>query len=135
MTDLSWQYHYWPNGDAWDAWSVPGLIRRAEGLPVEDVPLDAIKELDVNYWFHAGHAPTVRNVVQHIVHATDEVDPAYPVILGPEGRVMDGMHRIARALLAGATSVKAVRFVTLPPPDLVGCELGATPGSGPPPQD
>jgi hypothetical protein len=38
----------------------------------------------------------------------------FPVILGPDGRVMDGMHRIARVLLDGRDQVSAVRFLTLP---------------------
>lgn len=50
-----------------------------------------------------------------------DVDPAYPVVLGPDGRVMDGMHRIARALLGGGTAVAAVRFVELPAPDYRNC--------------
>lgn len=39
---------------------------------------------------------------------------SFPVILGPDGRVMDGMHRIARAMLEGRTEVSAVRFLALP---------------------
>ena len=124
--DLSQQYRYQPNGDSWDAWKVETLIRHVEGLVAVDVPLTEFKELDVNYWFHAGHEPTVRNVVMHMVHASQEVDPAYPVILGPDNAVMDGMHRIARAMLLGATKIRAVRLDTLPPPALERVELGAT---------
>lgn len=39
------------------------------------------------------------------------------MILGADGRVMDGMHRIARALLEGRTTVPAVRFPVHPEPD------------------
>ena len=39
------------------------------------------------------------------------------MILGSDGRVMDGMHRIARALLEGWTTVRAVRFPADPEPD------------------
>ena len=99
--ELDDQYHYWPNGEAYDAWRVDRLIAAAEGLPVEQVAVEEIAELDTNYWFHAGHDPTVRNVVRHARHALDGVDASHPVILGPDGRVMDGMHRIVRALLVG----------------------------------
>ena len=37
-------------------------------------------------------------------------DLSYPVILGHDGRVLDGMHRIARALLGGVAEIRAVRF-------------------------
>jgi hypothetical protein len=37
------------------------------------------------------------------------------------GRVMDGMHRIARAILDGRASVRVVRFVIDPEPDFRDC--------------
>jgi hypothetical protein len=43
------------------------------------------------------------------------------VILGSDGRVMDGMHRIARAVLEGRTTVRAVRFPMNPEPDFRNC--------------
>jgi hypothetical protein len=125
--DLSRQFHYWPNGDSWDAWSVHRLLEHAAGRPAEAVRIDDLTELDTNYWFHAGHEPTVRNVVRHVLHATRDVDPSYAVLLGPGDRVLDGMHRIVRAMLAGETHVEAVRLPTLPPPDLAHCRLGETP--------
>lgn len=45
---------------------------------------------------------------------TQQVDLAYPIILGADGRVMDGMHRIARALLDGLPTIRAVQFVVQP---------------------
>ena len=43
------------------------------------------------------------------------------MILGSDGRVMDGMHRIARALLEERTTIRAVRFPTDPDPDVRNC--------------
>jgi hypothetical protein len=37
-------------------------------------------------------------VIEH-ARLIREVNLRYPVILGPDGRVMDGMHRVARAIL------------------------------------
>jgi ParB-like chromosome segregation protein Spo0J len=51
----------------------------------------------------------------------EEVDVAYPIILGPDGRVMDGMHRIARAMLEGKSTIPAVRLERLPEPDYCNC--------------
>jgi hypothetical protein len=47
----------------------------------------------------------------------NEVDLSYPVILGTEGQVMDGMHRVARCLLEGRETVAAVQFNEQPEPD------------------
>jgi hypothetical protein len=116
------QYHFWPGDQGFDAWDVARLIRLTADFPVVEVPLESIAEVDTVYWFHAGDTdlPTVRAVVGHI-RMIQAVDPSHPVILGSDGRVMDGMHRIARAMLDGRTTIAAVRFSTDPDPDHRNC--------------
>jgi hypothetical protein len=99
---------------------VERLIGLTDGLPAEDVPLDDIAEIDSAYWFDERDRPTVRNVVDHM-RLVGEVDLSYPIIVGPDGRVMDGTHRIAKVLLDGGTTIAAVRLAVLPPPDYRGC--------------
>ena len=73
------------------------------------------------YWFDNDHQrPTVRAVIDH-VRLIGEVDATYPIILGPDGRVMDGMHRIARAILENRPTIAAVRLAGLPEPDHRNC--------------
>lgn len=121
------QYHFWPGEEGFDAWDVARLIRLAEGLPVVDVALDSIAEVDTVYWFHGtDDQPTVRSIVGH-VRLIRDVDPSYPIILGSDGRVMDGMHRVARALLEGRRTISAVRFSTHPDPDYRNCQPGDLP--------
>lgn len=111
------QYHFRPGRQRLDAWDVHRLIRLSAGLPVRRVPLDSIRELDTAYWALPGAPhPTVRELVVHL-RLVLAADPAYPVILGSDGRLMDGMHRIALALLEGRTEVPAVRFDVDPEPD------------------
>src|SRR4051794_12215885 len=114
------QYSLRPAADGFDAWDVDRLVRLARALPIERVPLDSIAELDEAYWFAAGEEPTVRNVVDH-ARLIGTVDVSFPVILDVDGRVMDGMHRIARALLDGHTTIRAVRFDVQPEPDHRNC--------------
>ena len=115
------QYHFWPGEQGLDAWDVDRLIRLSADLPVEEVPVDSIWELDTPYWSLPGDGPsTVNDVINHMRLVRD-VDPSYPVILGPDQRVMDGMHRIARAVLEGRTTIAAVRFPSLPVPDFRDC--------------
>jgi len=115
------QYHFWPGEHDLDAWDVDRLINLSADLPVSQVPLDAIWEIDRDYWFDGSmEAATVRKVVEH-VQLIQEVDPSYPIILGPDGRVMDGMHRVARALLEGQKEIAAVQFPELPEPDYRDC--------------
>ena len=49
-------------------------------------------------------------------------DLAYPIILDSAGRVMDGMHRVSKALMQGATQIAAVQFEQDPAPDYVDCD-------------
>jgi hypothetical protein len=96
------------------------LIQLSSALVRERVPLSAIRELDEPYW--AGEPDqrlTCREVVDH-ARLMLESDLGFPVILSSDGRVMDGMHRICKALLEGRAEIEAVRFVQDPEPDYIG---------------
>jgi hypothetical protein len=114
------QYHFKPGERGLDAWDVDNLIRAAADLPVTEVALGTITDIDTDHWFSFGPVPTVRRIVDH-VRLIQEVDLSYPIILGSDGRVMDGMHRIARTILEGRSSIEAVRFVVEPEPDFRNC--------------
>jgi hypothetical protein len=119
MKGLRKQYHFRPGPDGLRAWDVHRLIALAEPLPVIQVPLAAIRELDEPYWFDHGYAPTCRAVAEH-ARLIQEVDVGFPIILSADGRVMDGMHRVAKALLLNLDGLPAKRFVEDPAPDHVG---------------
>ena len=113
------QYFFKPNGTAFDAWDVDRLVALSADLPVEEVPLSSITEIDSAYWFGADGSPvSVRVLVQHM-ELVSAADLEYPVILGCEGQLMDGMHRVAKALLQGRSTVRAVRLTQQPEPDYV----------------
>ncbi len=113
------QYHFRKSRTGFDAWDVDRLRALSKDLAPIDVPLDAIAELDEDYWF-AGSAesPTCRKIAAHCA-LIGKADLSHPIILCREGRVMDGMHRVAKALLAGDKTVKAVRFAATPEPDYI----------------
>jgi hypothetical protein len=114
------QYHFWPGECGLDAWDVDRLIERSRTLTPKQVSLEDIDEVDTVYWFLEDEEPTVRNVVEHM-RLTREVDLSHPIILGQDGRVMDGMHRIARAMLEGHATITAVQFSIQPEPDYRDC--------------
>ncbi len=60
--------------------------------------------------------PTCRAVVEHL-QRIEAADLADPIILSPDGYVIDGMHRVAKAFLAGRASIPAVRLGEYPEPD------------------
>ena len=115
------QCHFWPGEHGLDAWDVDRLIELSRDLPVKDVDLASNDEIDSVYWFDDQlERPTVRRVVDH-ARLIEDVDLSYPIILGHDGRVMDGMHRIAKALLQGQETIRAVQFDTDLEPDYRSC--------------
>ena len=98
-------------------WYVARLQQLSASLPKRWVPLDSLTDLDQNLWFNTyGEVPTCRAVAVHAKRIID-ANLEYPVILSPEGEIMDGMHRVAKAWLAGMTEILAVQFTETPPPD------------------
>ena len=115
------QYNFWPGDQGLDAWDVDRLIALSRALPVAEVPIASISEVDSTYWYADEiQLPTVRSVAAHARLIAD-VDLAYPIILAVDGRVMDGMHRVARALMEGRETVRAVRFAEYVEPDYRDC--------------
>jgi len=92
------------------------LIELSKDLEVKAVSLDTIKEIDTPYWTHDDKVLTVREIVNH-AKLIQQTDFNHPIILAAEGRVMDGMHRVARALMKGKDTINAVQFETTPEPD------------------
>ena len=116
------QYHFRPAPEGLLAWDVRRLVRLSRELPVQAVPLSQIAELDSVHWYgHGSVKPTVRSIIEHC-QLMLAADLAYPIILDSAGRVMDGMHRVSKALMQGATQITAVQFEQDPAPDYVDCD-------------
>lgn len=114
------QYHFRNSERGLLAWDVRKLIGMAAELPVFDLPLDQVQELDESFWFDLeGDAPTCRKIAEH-ARLIQDVELSYPILIDPEGRVMDGMHRVCKALELGWKAIPARRLTELPEPDFVG---------------
>ena len=50
-----------------------------------------------------------------------DADLQHPIVLDPNGGVMDGMHRVGRALAEGRSTVLAKRLPVMPEPDFRDC--------------
>jgi len=103
------------------------LVAQASGLVRERVLLSEIRELDEPYWGgERANQITCREIVGH-ARLMLECDLTFPIILSSDGRVMDGMHRVCKALLEGSSEIEAVRFVHDPDPDYIGVHPGDLP--------
>ncbi len=124
------QYHLRQTPLGLDAWGVRRLIVLARTLPVIEIDPNAIAELDRDHWFfHSDDEPTPRRFVEHM-RLVNEADLAYPIILDASGKLMDGMHRVCRAVLEGREHIRAVQFDLDPAPDFTNCDPALLPYDG-----
>ncbi len=91
------------------SWSVARLLELAKDLPVMEVPLD---HLSVYYIYEK---LTLREMVMHM-RAVNEADLTFPIILDEDGELLDGRHRLMKAMLIGTDTVRVVRFDENPSP-------------------
>ena len=92
-------------------WFVSRLIDKAKDLTVQTMPISGL-----NIYRLAPHINNMKSFVGHI-QAVLDADLSFPIILDEEGYVMDGRHRIAKALLEGRETISFVRFEETPVPD------------------
>ena len=91
------------------SWSVPRLFELARSLPVMTVPLNPLS------LFYTYEKLTLREMVMHM-KAVNDADLSKPIILDEDGELMDGRHRLMKAMLLGEESIQAVRFDVNPSP-------------------
>jgi hypothetical protein len=113
------QYYFRPSTRGLLAWDVDRLITLSIDLPRLQVPLDAIQELTEPFSSEFDHGSSWRAIIEHI-RLVKAADSRFPIVLAADGRVMDGMHRVIKALLAGKATIEAVQFRIDPEPDHVG---------------
>lgn len=113
------QYHLRKSERGLLAWDIDRLIELTKDLPTQLIALDDIREIDEPYWFN--DAPSCRKIAEHI-DLVEKADLTYPIILSKEGRIMDGMHRVIKALINKDKYIKAVQLTSEPLPDFIGVE-------------
>lgn len=87
-------------------YDIAGVLFEARDLEPFDLPLCA---LDFRHWCETWGEGGMREIVMHM-QVVLAADLSHPVVLCPDGALIDGRHRIARALLEGHTTIRAVRF-------------------------
>ena len=90
-------------------WAVARLIELSRNLPVMEIPL---KHLNI---YHRWDGMNLRDFIMHM-RAVQSADLSFPIILDEDGEIMDGRHRLMRAILEGCETIKAVRFQENPAP-------------------
>ena len=93
-------------------YSVPKLWMLAEELPVQDVlTQDLMHHLDRRMWKTGdGERPAISNDDAWHARKTEAADLKYPIILHPDGSILDGAHRLKKAHVHGVKTVKVAQF-------------------------
>lgn len=91
------------------SWSVPRLFELSRNLKVMEIPLD---HLNLYYTYEK---LTLREMAMHM-KAVNAADLESPIILDEDGELMDGRHRLMKAMILGEKTIKAVRFDENPSP-------------------
>ena len=113
------QYYFRPSNRGLLAWDVDRLVALSKPLARTNVSVAVIRELDLLFASDFERASTWRDVIKDVA-LIETADLRNPVILSADGSVMDGMHRVAKAVLLGKSTIEAVQFSVDPEPDYVG---------------
>lgn len=99
------------------SWSVfDTLIPATANLPVQEIDLDTFSpEMREKPW---GDEMTLSQFYAHLRRVM-KADLQYPIILSPEGWIMDGCHRLLKAKFEGHKTIKVVRLISYPPCDII----------------
>ncbi|MNS94818.1 hypothetical protein D3C72_1290450 [compost metagenome] len=99
-------------------WYVKRLWSLSAELPEFEYEVSLFDGYDEDYWFGDRVKPTINKVIEHY-NKIQHADYNYPIILSEDGLIMDGVHRIIRAHLEGRKTIRAVRFIKNPEPDII----------------
>ena len=119
------QYHIRQVGSDTHVWDVNRLLRVHADLPTEQLALADVAELQQAYWYADSH-PSTLELIEHM-RLVAAADLAYPILIDAEGGLMDGMHRIVKAVLAGHSHIAAQRLPHTSAPDYINVDVDSLP--------
>jgi len=106
-------------------YNIPDLWRAAEHLPIMITYPTHLPEFHflmdtsvANIWWSRQQGTTGSFTMKEMITHTQQIldaDLDFPIILNPEGGIMDGIHRVLKAVLLGKT-IKVQRFEEWPEP-------------------
>jgi hypothetical protein len=97
--------HY--NGIAYRTKDMHAMVK---GCDTFDMPLAGI-DISHNPW-----NDSLENMADFIWHMkrVEDADLKWAIILSPEGCIIDGYHRVCKAIIEGRTTIRAVRLNEMP---------------------
>jgi len=102
-----------------DYWSAPYLYKKVKERQLKPSKVH-LKHLDLSClpWSDG----SIRSIDDFLYHSirVQNTDTLIPVIIGWDGYIMDGWHRLVKAVLEGKKTIKAYRFESYVEPEKKG---------------
>ena len=76
----------------------------------KDIPAKNLLIDDLFIGYSNPSKETLRSFIEHIKMVND-ADLKYPILMNEDGEIIDGKHRLAKAILLGHKTIKAKRFI------------------------
>jgi hypothetical protein len=109
------QFHRYEGNE----WRVTSLIEKSKELETFEKPVEELRALQLDSNFPGlSRDATYANVAHHVKIAL-AADLSYPILLGENGRIMDGHHRVLKALITGVPTLPVKQFSIDPDPDCI----------------
>lgn len=99
-------------------WRVSRLWELSKDLKTFEYEIKNFNGFDQDVWFGTQLKPTLKNILDHF-NKIERADLNFPIILNQDGIVLDGIHRICKAHVAGLKTIQAVQFEEDPAPDRI----------------
>ena len=89
-------------------YNIHAALMQAESLEVKELNIDDL------YISYAGFGiDTLRDFIEH-VKSVNDADLNYPILMNEDGYIIDGRHRLAKAIITGEKTIKCKRFISDP---------------------
>lgn len=98
---------YFSIGDA--RWSVARLIQLSKDYPVHEVPVFAMAA----WMWPWEDTLTIEKFCRHAKRVKD-ADMQYPILISPDGGIIDGVHRLCKAIINEEPTIKVKYFTKMP---------------------
>lgn len=89
-------------------YKITDLIEASKELEVYE-----IKVSDIYLGYLAPCLDTLSSFIEHYKDV-EKADLNYPIIMSPENMILDGKHRLAKAIITEQKYIKAVKFKEMP---------------------
>lgn len=104
--------------DGRSVWNVAELWKAVEGMPVHHMPVELfVGQLQGTCWTQGDEHVTPNWVLRHTRRIIG-ADLGFPIIIDSEGIILDGIHRLCKAVIEGRATIAVQRLVPLPKPSL-----------------